>query len=64
MSTTSYGAGALRLAPNRDSQRFHFPIKVAALEPEGFGGARNVALAFLEFAEDVVALVGGARFLQ
>ncbi len=53
-----------RLAPNRDSQGLHFSIEVAALESQSFGRARDVALIFLEFAEDVVALVGGSRLLQ
>lgn len=53
-----------RLPPHRDSQGLHFSIEVAALESQSFGRARNVALILLEFAEDVVAFVGGSRLLQ
>ena len=61
---TAAGECAKRLAPNRDSQGLHLSIEVAALESQSFGGARNVALILFEFAEDVVALVGGSRLLQ
>ena len=47
-----------------DSEGFHFPVKMAALQAEGFGGAGDVALVFLQLAQDIIALVSGAGFLQ
>ena len=47
-----------------DSQGFHFAVEVAAFEAEGFGGTAHVAVAVVDFAEDVFALVGVAGLLE
>ena len=43
-----------------DAEGFHLAVEVGAFEAEGFGGAGDVAVAAVEFFEDVVALVGFA----
>ena len=43
-----------------DAEGFHFSVEVGALETEGLGGAGDVAVALVQFLEDVVALVGFA----
>jgi len=54
----------LFLLPHRNPQRFHFPVEVAALQPEQFGGAAHVIAGFLDLLEDELALVGVASLLQ
>jgi hypothetical protein len=47
-----------------DSQRLHLAIKVGALEPENLGRAADIAVVFVQFLEDVVALVSGAGLME
>src|SRR5208337_9140 len=52
------------LPAHGDSEGFHFPVKMAALQAESFGSASDVALVFLQLAQDVIALVCGPRLVQ
>ena len=47
-----------------DAERFHFAIKMAALKAQDFRRAADVAVVLIQLAKDVVALIGGARFMQ
>src|SRR6266404_1765041 len=47
-----------------DAERFHFAIKMGALESEGAGGLRHVPAVFLQLSQDKFALVGAARFMK
>src|ERR1700689_3000805 len=48
----------------RYPQRFHFPVKMAALQAEDLGGAAYVAVVLVKRFKDVIALVGVAGLVQ
>src|SRR5580765_7036390 len=56
--------GPERLLLRPDSQRLHFAVKIAALQAQQLRRPRHVAVGFLEFFEDVLALDGFADLLQ
>src|ERR1041385_3000807 len=49
---------------NRYSQRLHFPIKMTSFEAKHFRRAADVAVVFVEFLEDIVALISGACLVK
>jgi len=52
------------LASDGNSERLHLAVEVAALQAQNLGRAADVALVFFELAQDVVALISGARLLE
>jgi len=52
------------LASDGNSQRLHLAVEVAALQAQNLGRAADVALVFFELAQDIVALISGARLLE
>src|SRR6516165_11545749 len=47
-----------------DSESFHLPIKMAALESQHFRSAADISLILFQLAQDVIAFVRGARLVQ
>ncbi len=47
-----------------DAERLHLAVEVGALQTEGLGGAADVAVATVQFFENIVALIGFAGLLQ
>ena len=47
-----------------NAQGLHLPVEVAAFQAEHLGCAGHVAVVFIEFLQDVVALVGGAGLVE
>src|SRR5437764_7101297 len=63
-TSTSMLIAVLALAATFDAEGAHAPIEVAAIHAEQFGGARDVAFRFDQFALDEVALVRFARLAE
>ena len=47
-----------------NSQGFHLPVKVAALQAERFCRPGHVAVVIIELLQDVVAFIGGASLVE
>lgn len=52
------------LVGSGNAERFHFAVKVGALEPDGGGRLRHIPAIFLKLAQNKFPLVGAAGFVQ
>src|ERR1700739_1898955 len=58
------GSAFLGSLADADAKSLHFPIEVAAFEAEDFRGAAHVAVAVIDFFQDVFTLVGVAGLVE
>src|ERR1041385_8653417 len=59
-----YDFSSASLLLHRNSQRLHLAVQMAALQPQDFRRARDIAMVLIQLLQDVIALIGGACLVQ